>query len=80
MWALAYFRDVLIGQEVKELPSPCGHRGTCKFCDSQRPPEKVLPFPFYCLKEHYYYFYCGRNAAVTENRKLTETTMLSKSY
>ena len=51
------FKDVLIGQEVKELTSPCCHHGTCKFCDSQHPPEKVLPFPFYCLKEHYYYFF-----------------------
>lgn len=51
------FKDVPIGQEVKELTSPCRHHGTCKFCDSQHPPEEVLPFPFYCLKEHYYYFF-----------------------
>lgn len=51
------FKDVPIGQEVKELTSPCRHHGTCKFCNSQHPPEKVLPFPFYCLKEHYYYFF-----------------------
>ena len=80
MWALAYVRDVLTGQEVKELPSPCRHRGTCKFCDSQHPPEKVPPFPFYCLKEHDYYFLLWKECSCYRKQKTSETIMLLKSY